>query len=282
MDMIGVSAIRRPIVVAVANQKGGVGKTTTAVSLAAGLAIAGVRTMLVDLDGQGSASATFRLPEPSGEPRDAAALFARELPISAVAVETHVAGLSLVPASEGLVGIEGKLAASFGRERILARSIAAARDATTEMIVIDTAPYLGLVTLNALIATDYVLVPVSCEYLPMLGLRLLHKTLEDVRRRFGARAEVLGYLLTMYDRREAITAEVEGILRRTFGELMFAQPARVDTRHKASPSHKKTIFEFEAESGRGRSDYTALVEEVLRRLRLRGHILGAPPPPSFG
>ncbi|MBI5498851.1 MAG: ParA family protein [Deltaproteobacteria bacterium] len=276
------SPIRKPIVIAVANQKGGVGKTTTAVSLSAGLAIAGVRTALVDLDGQGSASATFRWTDPPDGPRSSATLFARELPLAQAAVATHVADLWLVPADEQLVGLDAKLASAFGRERILSRCIAASRDPELEAVVIDTAPYLGLITLNALIAADYVVVPVSCEYLPMLGLRLLHRTLDDVRRRWGARAEVLGYLLTMYDRREAITTEVEGILRRTFGELVFAQPARVDTRHKASPSHKQTIFEFESESGRGRSDYAALVEEVLRRLRLRGHHLGAPPPPSFG
>ncbi|MBI5491089.1 MAG: ParA family protein [Deltaproteobacteria bacterium] len=280
--MTVAGAIRRPIVIAVANQKGGVGKTTTAVSLSAGLAIAGVRTTLIDLDGQGSASATFRWTDPPDGPRNAAALFARELPLAEAAVATHVADLWLVPADEQLVGLDAKLASAFGRERILARCIAASRDPQLEAVVIDTAPYLGLITLNALIAADYVVVPVSCEYLPMLGLRLLHRTLDDVRRRWGARAEVLGYLLTMYDRREAITLEVEGILRRTFGELVFAQPARVDTRHKASPSHKQTIFEFEPESGRGRSDYAALVEEVLRRLRLRGHHLGAPPPPTFG
>ena len=281
--MSGGAGIRSPLVIAVANQKGGVGKTTTAVSLAAGLAIAGGRTGLIDLDGQGSATATFRRTDgTAGATAGAAELFLRELPLASASVDTHVAGLGLVPADEEMAGLDAKLASAFGRERILARCLAGARAPDPEAVIIDTAPHLGLVTLNALIAADYVVVPVSCEYLPMLGLRLLHRALDDVRRRWGARAEVLGYLLTMYDRREAITAEVEGILRRTFGELVFAQPARVDTRHKASPSHRKTIFEFESEAGRGRSDYAALVEEVLRRLRLRGHHLGAPPPPSFG
>jgi chromosome partitioning protein len=267
---------------AVANQKGGVGKTTTAVSLAAGMAIAGVRVVLVDLDQQGSASATFRYEARGGARGDGSALFLEEASLGEVAVGTQVEGLRLVPAGDGLSGLDARLATSFGRERILSRSLAASRGDEAELVVIDTAPYLGLVTLNALVAADFVLVPVSCEYLPMLGLRHLHVALDDIRRRFGARAEVIGYLLTMFDRREAITFEVETILRRTFGEKVFPQPARVDTRHKASPSHRMTIFEFEREGGRGRQDYAALVQEVMRRLAVRGVVLGAPPAPVLG
>lgn len=271
------------IVLAVTNQKGGVGKTTTAANLAAGLAIAGVRTLLIDLDIAGAASAMFRYDTPPGRPRNAAAMIIEERPVSEHVIDTHIPGLRLVPAGDALTGIDARIAGAFGRERILARCLAAAAgDLDAEVAVVDTAPYLGLLTVNVLVATDYVVVPVSCEFLPMLGLRLLHQALDDVRRRSGSRAEVLGYLLTMYDRREAITFEVERILRRTFGDLVFPQPARVDTRHKASPSHRMTIFEFEREDGRGRSDYTALVQEVLRRLRARGHNLGAPTPPSLG
>ena len=108
--------------------------------------------------------------------------------------------------------------------------------------------------------------PVSCEYLPILGLKLFGETLGRMRARLGARCDVLGYLLTMYDRREKITAEVEKILRRNFGDAVFADPIRVNTRHKAAPSHKKTIYEFEGKSGKGRSDYEKLVDGVLARL----------------
>jgi chromosome partitioning protein len=271
------------IVVSVANQKGGVGKTTTAVNLAAGLAIAGVRTVLVDLDIAGSASATFRYEVPPNHPRNAFVMIAEERPLADCTVPTQIPGLSLVPAGDALAGIDARIANAFGRERILSRCIAASRDLDAEVLVVDTAPYLGLLTVNALVATDYVVVPVSCEFLPMLGLRLLHQALDDVRRRLGARAQVLGYLLTMYDRREGITTDVERILRRTFGDLVFPMPARVDTKHKASPSHRMTIFEYEREDGRGRSDYAALVQEVLRRLGSHGHALGgAPRPPSLG
>jgi len=136
------------------------------------------------------------------------------------------------------------------------------------VIVIDTAPYLGLLTTNALVAADHVIVPVSCEYLPILGLKLFNDTIARIRTRLGARASVLGYLLTMVDRREAITGDVEGLLRKTFGEQVFPDSIRVNTKHKASPSHKKTIFEYEREGGRGRLDYERLCAEVIRRAKL--------------
>jgi chromosome partitioning protein len=137
------------------------------------------------------------------------------------------------------------------------------------VIVIDTAPYLGLLTTNALVAADHVLVPVSCEYLPILGLKLFNETLSRIRSRLHARASVLGYLLTMIDRRESITAEVEALLKRTFGDQVLPGGIRVNTKHKASPSHKKTIFEYEGKAGRGRADYDRLTEEVVKRAGLR-------------
>src|SRR5262249_15439602 len=111
--------------------------------------------------------------------------------------------------------------------------------------------------------------PVSCEYLPILGLKLLGETLARIRARLNARCDVLGYLLTLYDRRERITVEVEKILRRNFGAAVFEHPVRVNTRYKAAPSHKKTIYEFEGKTGKGRLDYDRVVDEVLERLAAR-------------
>jgi chromosome partitioning protein len=134
--------------------------------------------------------------------------------------------------------------------------------------VVDTAPYLGLLTINALVAAHKVLIPVSCEYLPMLGLKLLGETLQKLRDRAGAQAAVLGYLLTMVDRRERITVEVEELLRKRFGSDVFDGVIRTNTQHKSAPSHKKTIFEHEPEGGKGREDYEALTREVCTRLGL--------------
>src|SRR5215813_1098535 len=212
----------KPLVLCIANQKGGVGKTTTAVNLSAGLARRGLRTLLVDLDIQGSATATLtRLPP--GEKTVAECLI-EELPLDGVARETSTPGLWLAPAGETMAVVDIHLATAMGRERVLERCLdSGGLLHEIDVVVVDTAPYLGLLTTNALVAADHVLVPVSCEYLPILGLKLFNDTLTRIRTRLGARAQLLGYLMTMVDRREAITGEVEALLRRTFGEPVTSE-----------------------------------------------------------
>ena len=254
-------------IVCIANQKGGVGKTTTAVSLAAGLARRGRRVLLLDLDIQGSASAALGITLPEGAPSVADVLVA-DRPLEDVIVPTSTDNLFIAPAGELLATVDLQLASAMAREFVLDRALRTVKGGYDDVIV-DTAPYLGLLTINALAASDYVVVPVSCEYLPILGLKLFAETLGKIRSRLGVRAQVLGYLLTMYDRRERITVEVEQILRRTFGDQIFSAPIRVNTRHKAAPSHRQTIYQFEGEGlkkqGKGVADYEKLVDEVLSR-----------------
>jgi chromosome partitioning protein len=258
-----------PRVICIANQKGGVGKTTTAVNLAAGLARRGHRTLLLDLDIQGSASATLGPPLGAGEPSVAECLV-EERPFDGVVRETSTKNLLLAPSGESLAVVDIHLATAMGRERVVERCLASGglRE-ELDVVVIDTAPYLGLLTTNALVAADDVLVPVSCEYLPILGLKLFNETLGRIRSRLHARARVLGYLLTMVDRRESITAEIEALLRRTFGDQVLPHGIRINTKHKASPSHRKTIFEYEGRSGRGRVDYERLTDEVVKRAGMK-------------
>ncbi|MEI8254903.1 MAG: ParA family protein [Deltaproteobacteria bacterium] len=261
------AAMVKPVIMAVANQKGGVGKTTTAVNLAAALAARGVRTLLVDLDIQGSASAFLGM-SPGEDDFDVARALLEEKPMDAAIRETRIPNLSIAPAGERMSLVDLHLASVYGRERVFERALQSPMVKNFDLVIVDTAPYLGLLTVNALVAADKLLVPVSCEYLPMLGLKLLGETLERLRDRAGARAEILGYVLSLYDRRERITLEVEGLLRQRFGEAVLESVVRVNTQHKSAPSHRRTIFEHEPEGGRGREDFEALAVEVSRRLGL--------------
>jgi len=261
------------VILAIANQKGGVGKTTTAVNLCAGLARRGYRTLLVDLDIQGSATASLLGPLPS-EASSIADVLVEERPVDGCVVETGTSGFLLAPAGEALATVDIHLATTMGRERVLQRCLDSALVHGCDLVVIDTAPYLGLLTINALVAAERLVVPVSCEYLPIVGLKLFNDTVDQVRRRLGGSCQVLGYLLTMLDRRERITGEVEDLLRTRFGEQVFTTAIRINTHHKASPSHRQTIFQYEGRTGRGRQDYDQLTDEVIERL---GDLLGRSP-----
>jgi chromosome partitioning protein len=256
---------RAPIV-CIANQKGGVGKTTSAVNLAAGLARRGQRVLLVDLDIQGSATASLGIRVGEGDTTVAECLL-HERQIEHAVRETSTPNLMIAPAGEALAVVDIQLASAMAREQVFSRIMSTVGD-KVDHVIVDTAPYLGLLTTNALVAADHLIVPVSCEYLPILGLKLFTETLDRIRTRLGAPCNVLGYLLTMYDRREKITVEVEGILRRRFGDAVFPHPIRVNTRQKAAPSHKKSIYDFEPKSGKGRVDTERFVDTYLERLGL--------------
>jgi len=254
-------------VIAIANQKGGVGKTTTAVNLGAGLAQLGNKVLVVDLDAQGNA--TFVLHRRLDEDEiGVCEVLLGELPITDSVVETSVENLFLAPAGESLANADLNLANMIGREMVLKSSLAKAKEEDFDYVLIDNPPYLGLLTINSLVAADYVIVPVSCEYLPLLGLKFLSKTIGKVKAKLHKDLKVMGYLLTMYDRREKITFTVEDTLREKFQELVFPNPIRINTKQKGAPSRSQTIFQYEhSESGKGTQDFMALTEEVVSRIK---------------
>ena len=257
------------IIISIANQKGGVGKTTTAINLGAGLAREGYTTLVVDLDIQASATHSLHGNLAPEQP-SVTEVFLGKASMSDVVVETGTEKMMLAPSRETLGLVERKLARQKDGELVLKEALRAPGLKKFSFVIVDTAPYLGMITLNALLACHRVIVPVTAEYLPLLGLKLLEETMQGLRAEQNARLEVLGYLITMYDPRERMTFEAEELLRNRFGELVFPMPIRINTKLKASPARRTTAFQYEGEDGRGAEDYQQLTIEVLRRLGERG------------
>lgn len=270
---------KRHTVISVANQKGGVGKTTTVVNLAAGLANRGYRVLVLDFDIQGNATHILHRSMGEEEPSMAEVLL-EEVDLDEVIFESNAPGVWIAPSGETMVRVDLALAGVLGREETLKRALEESETAATmDFVIIDTSPYLGLLTVNALVASNQVIVPVSCEYLPMLGLRLFLGTVRTIQRRLNSDLNILGYLLSMFDRRERITFDVERTMRSHFADEVFPRPIRINTHHKASPSKRQTIFQYEPPSGKGVEDYNWFTQEVLQRLEMAEYAPGHEPPP---
>ena len=246
--------------IALANQKGGVGKTTTAINLAACLAVAEQPTLLVDCDSQANATAGIGLKKDPARKSIYHTLIFGEAPENVI-VTTAVEGLDIIPSDKNLAGAAVELVNSEDREFRLKSTLAAILD-RYQFVILDCPPALDLLTLNALVAADAVIVPIQCEYLALEGVSELLDTLMRIRRSLNPALEIEGIVLTMYDERTILSRQVANDLRSFFGEQVFDAVIPRSIRLAEAPSFGKPIIFYDIHS-KGAYSYTQLAKEVI-------------------